>query len=462
MLLQRYRALIASVLASAALACAALSGCDRRPASIKTPHMTELSPRLKSLFEKPKTVCFGRFLVDVPANATVAYGQASVPFRTLRLENEADRFDEWVAAEEEKLKQDERGPLGSGLNHYVKTIEGARPGHKIVVGYSHVSDGFYKIVSFVKSGADTYVQESQAMVDRQPSDTEGEWVLENVVNKINDTVRILRARAEDEVPEEPGACIDGAFVPDAPVLTGEWVPLGIRLAEFPDVHLSISMAARGDYIGRDEDLDVRLAEGKEKAKALGKGAWYAQIKRLRQGPRLIGEWEGKEALSRMPSANGKPEYHRFVFIGLGKPNDKLNPKMDVQLDTGVKGNSAAAQGASLTDEEAVALWDKVTGSIRVRPVNAAAPKKTSDASPIAPTGPLRAATGEHCPATGEWECTDHGQVQRRHIRVGQAMPQGVFAAPQNTWQKLRGEAPTYASNVVWTLLSPDAPPQPGS
>jgi len=443
-----------------ALACCALAGCDPTPSSLKTPNMTELSERLQPLFDKTKVVCFGHYLVDVPATAQVIYGPATASFRTERLEGEAHRFDEWVAAEEEKFRQQTLAPRGSGLNKYVKTLNGVSPGHKIVVGYSEVAEGLYKIVSLVKVGQDVYVQESQAMVKRQPSDTEGRWTLEGIVPKLNVIARIIRARTDDEVPDEPGGCIDGAFVPDANGLSVGRTPIGIRLAEFPDVHLSISMYARGDYIGSDEDLDVRLDGGKRAAEEMGKGAWYARIKTLRRGARLIGEWEGKEVLSRMPSADGKPEYHHFIFIGLGKPNDVLNPKMDVQLDTGVKGNSAAAQGASLTDEEAVALWGRVTSTIRVRPTGAAAPKKTSDASPP-PSGPVRVATGEACPTGGVWVCEDHGSVQRLHVRVGEIMPKGVFPGPRSALQKLRGEHPTYALNVAWTLVRSDSVPGDG-
>ncbi|MBC7656957.1 MAG: hypothetical protein H7147_07270, partial [Frankiaceae bacterium] len=40
---------------------------------------------------------------------------------------------------------------------------------------------------------------------------------------------------------------------------------------------------------------------------------------------------------------------------------------DVQLDTGVAGNSTKAKPPSVTDDEAVALWDRLTASIRARP-----------------------------------------------------------------------------------------------
>ena len=78
----------------------------------------------------------------------------------------------------------------------------------------------------------------------------------------------------------------------------------------------------------------------------------------------------------------------------------------------------------VTRELALSLWDRIVPTFRVRPAGPS--KKTSDADPLAPVSPMHAVTGEPCPATGEWECTDHGSVQRRHIRMGQPVELTTF------------------------------------
>src|SRR5690349_2016480 len=56
-----------------------LTACDPKPQQWKTSNMIALSPRLQPTFDKTKTVCFGRFMVEVPAATTVAWGGADIP-----------------------------------------------------------------------------------------------------------------------------------------------------------------------------------------------------------------------------------------------------------------------------------------------------------------------------------------------------------------------------------------------
>ncbi|MCL1861383.1 MAG: T6SS immunity protein Tli4 family protein, partial [Proteobacteria bacterium] len=52
--------------------------------------------------------------------------------------------------------------------------------------------------------------------------------------------------------------------------------------------------------------------------------------------------------------------------GVGK--DLLRPAVTLKLYTGVVENTRASVQPSLTDDEAIAMWDKLTSTIRVRPV----------------------------------------------------------------------------------------------
>lgn len=82
--------------------------------------------------------------------------------------------------------------------------------------------------------------------------------------------------------------------------------------------------------------------------------------------------------------------------------------------------------------------------------------KTGEAPTPAPE--IKVATGQLCPVAGVWECSDQGNTQQLHVRASRPMPKAIWPAPRSTWQKLRGEQPTYTTDVVWTLVQPDAMP----
>jgi hypothetical protein len=64
---------------------------------------------------------------------------------------------------------------------------------------------------------------------------------------------------------------------------------------------------------------------------------------------------------------------------MGAVNDPLQPELDIRFYSGMKDNSRASVNPSITDEEALALWDKLITTIRVR--------QPSDATPTTVTKP---------------------------------------------------------------------------
>ena len=206
-------------------------------------------------------------------------------------------------------------------------------------------------------------------------------------------------------------------------------------------------------------LEPRLKQAEKDARAAGAGDWYSRVKFFRRGDREINGWHGFEVLARKPAQAGGSGNHQFAFLSLGELKNPLKPELDVQLDTGVHGNDTAATPPSLTDEEAVALWDKLTSSIRVRPTGGAV--RTSDATPPkAPLGEL-AATGHACPQTGWWlsveQCRPVQGGRRQFFRTGERMPHAVLLGERSVWQKLKGEHPNYTIATVWKLVDYDEP-----
>jgi hypothetical protein len=433
-----HNAIAASVTAVALVLSTLLSGCQRGPESMSRNPMTTLSPRLQPLFEKTRTVCFGHFLMQVPATATIVYGPAEVETSIEYFEGQGDKVAEHVAARLAEVQKERRFLMKNDipkLPFFGKVIDGVIPGQKIVFG-SKDQVG-YAVDSFIPVGKHLFVQSLDSIMPD-----------EDAVNTINRVASRLRPRLEDEVPEEPGICIEAGFVPLQAKY--ERVPIGIRLKEFPDVHFSVDVHKNLEYLPEGSSPKLLREQAREMAEADGLGAVFARTKILREHERQLGIWKGEEQALRTPAYKDDFEAHDFRFHSMGAVNDPLLPELDIRLDSGVKDDSKAKVKPSITDEEALALWDKLITTIRVRQPSDATRASAPARAPIASTVP----TGGICPETGWWECTDRKNIEggtRRVLKAGERMPHAVLLREPGLWRNLTGNSRRQIQ-TIWKLV----------
>ncbi|MCS0589322.1 T6SS immunity protein Tli4 family protein [Massilia norwichensis] len=428
-----------------------LTACNGSPSEWKTPNMTALMPRLKPVFEKTKTVCFGRFMVDVPASATVVWGDAIVPLGVSIYPNGVDEVRELA----QKFIVDLKSKKAIYHDHVPLLIEEtnvSQPEGKIVTGY----DGF-EAINDLKINGYFGINNDGVIVNARPMKNERD----ETIALINSIVRRLRQRPESEIPTESGNCIEHAFLVDEPAMNKddllEHIRIGFRLREFPDTHLSIYVAPANPNNPEDESLKAQWKRIKEDPATPEEKKALANTKFFRESPRQIYDWKtGYEVLMRAPDEEHVHSYHDFQIKFTGVPHDPFKPYADVQLQTGVANNAAGATKSSLTDEEVIAIWDKITSTIRVRPTSGA-PMKSAEAGTRLPLGEL-AATGRSCPQTGWWEPDESRNregSQRQYFKTGERMPHVVSLGEPSIWQKLKGERPSYRTATVWKLVSYD-------
>jgi Tle cognate immunity protein 4 C-terminal domain/Tle cognate immunity protein 4 N-terminal domain len=322
--------------------------------------MEQRLPTVVEVFTHLKTVCVGRFLIDVPATAELSYGEFWAPYKIVRIPGGADKLKSYLGRFEQELdsrrhlaSKELRGPesmLG-------KVIEGPIPGLLHFMSMSRGYYGFYHIQSLLPVGNDLFIQSATPL--------RGDDYL-NTIKILNDVARRLEARS-DEMPTKSGFCIDGALIVDAAKSDVEKIQFGVRLKEYDDVHFSVEMT-RKDYVVESDALEPRVEQARRDGVVNGFGNWYSKIAMFRKGKRSLGPWSGFEVLARVPPQKGKGEGHDFNFVALGIPKDPLAPTIDMKLDTGVRGNRPGAVKPSVTDEEALYIWDRITTSIRLRPV----------------------------------------------------------------------------------------------
>lgn len=418
--------------------------------------MTALTPRLQALFENTKPVCFGRFMVDVPASATVVWGDTIVPLTTSIYPNGVEE----VKALEQKFIDELKSEKAIYLNDIpllISVDDVRQPEGRIVTGY----EGFEAIAELKINGY-FRLNDDGVVINARPLKEQRE----SATAIISSIARRLRQRAENEVPSEPGNCIESGFLPDEPGTDkdhpGELISIGFRLKEFPDTHLSIQILPSNPHDPEGPSLERQWKRIKEDPATPEELKALSNTKFFRESPRQIRDWKtGYEVLIRSPDEEGSYSHHDFQVKFTGVPHDAFQPYIDVQLQTGIADNAAGGSKTVLSDEEVIALWDKITGTLRVRPTHAA-PVRSAEAERrlCLPLGEL-AATGRICPQTGWWEPDEpEGSAgsQRRHIKSGEGMPHVVSPAKPSLWQKLRGEQSFNRTATVWKLFSYDDAP----
>lgn len=158
---------------------------------------------------------------------------------------------------------------------------------------------------------------------------------------------------EVELPKSPGTCFDEFILLDAPdrdiseivMATGVWPAR-------PDVKFHISIIDNGPTLDRPLLTRLRMYRS-----VTGRGV-------LRARERKVGELQGEEFLERVREEDGA-EGHLFIWEAQGLPDRWDRPQTRLSMSTG---NGAEAKGwSSLSDEDALRLWDRFVDSWRWRP-----------------------------------------------------------------------------------------------
>jgi len=356
-----------------ALLAAMLAGCAGTALSTnenRIPKMNNMPPKIAPLFEKTKTVCFGRFMIDLPESAQLIWGPMSVPYKLNVYPNKGYTIKREIYTKTNEITSKKHSEEPSML---IGVFDSVNEDSKILVGYEDRHDTLgAQLYSYIRLDKVLFVQSipSSPLVVSDESARMGiredKTIYKKDVEELQNIARRLRLRAENEIPDETGVCIEEGFISWPLDFRHERIAIGFRFPQAPDVTFAIETMATSRP-REDSTLEAALKAGREEAGERGLGALFKRIKTLRKQDRTIGQWEGAEALMRLPSKDGNPESHEFIFKSPGAAKDMLRPWAEINFYTGVKGNARGQVPPSLTDEEAIAMWDRLTSTIRVRP-----------------------------------------------------------------------------------------------
>ncbi len=312
-------------------------------------------PRIQKLFEKTQPVCFGRYVIDVPTETTVIVGPQEFGPRIETIPDGADKIAVLAEAKRNEVLQKSKtidraeikdfaqGPTaGSWTLSFWETDTAQKAGVLDVIGYMPMGP---HAVIYASTTAKSEGRTEDFLVSR----------LTSIAGN-------LRARTPNEIPTEPGVCLDLGFIADDSGKFQEIFGIGFRFPSLPGVSFSVSSNKDGEP---SPPMSQRRREAEREVRGTPYEAEFRKVKVLRDGKYTVAKRRGEEALFKRPLEEGGYS-HEFQFEVPGIRYDRNNPNLDAALYTGVEGNRPNAKGTDLTDEEAIALWDMLLSKLRLR------------------------------------------------------------------------------------------------
>jgi hypothetical protein len=410
--------------------------------------------------EKMKTVCVGRFLIDVPVQSEITVSRERMAgFEVETIEESDDAFRTRIAGREADISAQ-----GMAMDRDSGIVE-ARD--------LRVPDMIGRVFIYGRSRG--YVMEGDRRVDMESVSVEAHGHMNGLSFSLSATessesraktaeelLARLRPRAEDEIPTVPGFCIGrGVFADPLPTHKTEHIAMHIGFADHPDVALAFVSLPGGN---RSRSLLTRYADMDAEASP----DEMLRVSKLRSEKRIINELAGEEVLERVRELNFATTYG-FVWETRGIQDDPQQPFLSLELHGGISPQPGGKPvDASLHEDAVLALWDSISSSIRLRKADSP-PQAEPPPEPPGPQLGALATAGEVCPQSGWWMCREGGpgvDVQGgavQWIRKGDRMPQALLLPRQTLWQKLRGLQPSIEPSqlTTWKLvdkrLRPRAP-----
>ena len=304
-----------------------------------------------------RTVCLGRFVMNVPIDAIVTYGRAAVTGWDFEvLEDESNElFAARVKSKEAELIA-ERNERNSQSLESVRDVKTPNLHGKIFIyGRQWVKMGTGnppRIDEIVSIDAFVHMKDVSYKL-------RGEIHREEDVNELEKILAQWAPLAEGEIPSHAGFCFDRA------VLSGElsaqhheFAVMFVGLQNHPDLSIALSSIA-GTKPGKT--FLQREAENSTKIEN------SSRFRTLRQGGRSLNGIPGEEVLDHVSEPNGS-ELQGFMWESLTKEDDIYLPSLSLEFDTGY-GKPGSPVNSSFSDSEALALWDRLSSSLKRRPIS---------------------------------------------------------------------------------------------
>lgn len=413
---------------------------------------TQDKSKVNNMTQKMMTVCVGRFTIDLPEGAEVEFTPARIAgvnikvrsgYTEQQLESEVKELEQTLGLKKNEYERPslEKKLIVDANNLKFTLMYFGREKPVAVMEYGQRVPGTEEGISIEAFGMKDSV--SYRFTGQSLASPRGE-------NNALRLVKNFEAITPGHIPTNPGFCIERGLVREPLAADdNESVTMFVSLKGHPDIAIRLDTAINMKRIG--DSLLSRDSESETKRD------FASNFKVLRKGPRTINAIPGEEVLDKVKDLNGTSS-HAFMWESSGKLKNVMEPTITLELQTGT-GRPGQPINSSLSDEEVLQLWERVSSSLKIRATSEGKAGQAVAAAKVA-LGEL-AATGRACPQTGFWECKESENVvggSRKFFREGENMPPATLSAAPSLWGKLSGASRSEQISTVWKLVEYEALP----
>jgi hypothetical protein len=313
--------------------------------------------------EKMQSVCVGRMLIDLPQDAQPhLYGASVDGFDIDAFPETPEAFAARVKVREAEIRA-KSDRLGGAKNleslREVRTDSGLVG--KIFVHSRNVSEGTegysaetFRHYRYEGIDLEAHLHGAGISIDVSAKDYDPDSI-ENLPR----LVAQLMPNPGNGIPTEPGFCA-GAVLVREPLTAdqGERIVMSATLPNHPDIDIRFHTMAGTEP--ESKGLLERNAESHARAPAI----LNLRFTNLRAGPRKVGGFAGEELAEWVVEDNFAIVYG-FEWELNGTLDNVLVPDITLRMATGKSRRGPVR--SSLAQPAALALWDKILSSVRVRP-----------------------------------------------------------------------------------------------
>jgi hypothetical protein len=354
-------------LAAVLVGCVLLTGaCGRNPS------LTESEKKqVSEITTDMKTHCVGRYLIDMPAVVspigTAKFGEVTVEAQAMT----SEKFDRAMEEREAKMKSTKSSLGFRFLYDFGDVPNVKRTKYFISLGDYGSSSDAVRIIDAYKWDRGYQIKLNLEATDFTKSEMRDmpsvkDMAIQNDVPEktriVFDLLARLQGRADDVVPTEPGACFFGGFL-KGKTSGNETIDSSFLIPDKPDVWFNLES---NTDLSADDTLLQRAhsSEARELFRA-------TNGRLIRSGTiALEGGLKADEALMSARTPAYDPVQGNLLSLEANYAGGPVTPYLLLDMKKGYPSKlikNYNIKHASLTEGEAVGIWDKVSRSLRARP-----------------------------------------------------------------------------------------------